>query len=96
MQCSDCGYSALQAIYSNRRVTLEIASFEIQYVGVRDAEGEVEVEEEVQPSQRTRHFQFRGTLQRTPQTETRKAPTACKHAIPVDGMDQINLAVGPC
>jgi hypothetical protein len=30
MQCSDCGYSALQAIYSNRRVTLEIASFEIQ------------------------------------------------------------------
>jgi hypothetical protein len=53
MQCSDCGYSALQAIYSNRRVTLEIASFEIQYIGVRDAEGEVEVEEEVQPSQRT-------------------------------------------
>jgi hypothetical protein len=67
MQCSDCGYSALQAIYSNRRVTLEIARVEIQYVGASDAEGEMEVEEAVQPSQRTRHFQFRmGTLQCTP------------------------------
>jgi hypothetical protein len=69
MQCSDCGYSALKAIYSNRRVVLEIASVEIQYVGAKDAEVEVEVEveEEVQPSQRTRHFQLRmGTPQRIP------------------------------
>lgn len=48
MQWSDCEYSALQTIYSGRRVKLRIVRVEVQYVEARDAEGELE--EEVQPS----------------------------------------------
>jgi hypothetical protein len=95
MQCSDCGYSALKAIYSNRRVILEIASVEIQYVGAKDAEVEVEVEEEVQPSQRTRHFSVKDGDTSTHTHKRRHARhPARKHAIPIDGMDQINHGCG--